>query len=422
MTLLEISQVWSLLHMVPIFLLFFRPKYSLRFTIITVSSIAVALVTICVVYIRIFRPENFILSALVFCTVPSLILFYLLSEYRDGRFFFTFCLADTSFLWISQITVLLDHLFGGTHVMLLISRLVMFPAFELLLWKKLRRPYLELQAYLPGAWWPITAIAAGYYLLLDFSAVPMETPLPSPTEVFRLLLILALMPITYLALLFSLHRQMLYYETQNHQDLLAAQVSALEGRITATQAAEETIQIERHDLRHKLLTVEDMIERGEKEDALAYIHTLQGEVGYAKPERWCANPLLDAVFSSYFAQARRQGIRVKAKLAIPETLTVDSSELSTVFANALENAIHACVALPEEQRELLCTCISHPSLMFEIANPYTGEVRFDQAGLPMASAPGHGIGTRSIAAFCEKHGACCVYEAKDGWFHLKLAL
>ncbi len=422
MTLLEISQIWSLLHMVPIFLLFFKSKHSPRFTIITVSSITVALVTICVVYIRIFRPENFILSSLVFCTVPSLILFYFLSEYRDGRFFFTFCLADTSFLWIAQITVLLDRLFGGTHVVLLISRLLLFPIFELLLWKKFRRPYMELQAFLPGAWWPITAIAAGYYLLLDFSAVPMETPLPSPVEVFRLVLVLALMPVTYLALLFSLRRQMHYYEAQNRRDLLAAQVSGLEGRISAAQAAEEAVRIERHDLRHKLLTVEDMIRRGEKDEALDYIHSLQGEVEYARPERWCSHPLLDAVFSSYFAQAKRQGIRVKAKLAIPEELPVDAAELSTVFANALENAIRACAAVPEKQRELVCTCISHPSLMFEIANPYRGTVRFDEQGLPAAQTPGHGIGTRSISAFCEKHDACCVYETKDGWFHLKIAL
>ncbi len=407
--------------MVPIFLLFFRSRYPRRFTVVTVTSITVALVTVCVAYIRIFRPENFIFPALAFCTVPSLVLFYLLSAYRDGRFFFTFCLADTSFLWIAQVTVLLDWLFGGTHVVLLISRLLMFPAFEVLLWKKLRRPYLELQACLPGGWWPITAIAAGYYLLLDFSAAPMMYPMPSPVDAFRLVLILIMMPVTYLALLSSLRRQMLYYDAQGKRDLLAAQVSGLEGRIAATRAAEETVRIERHDLRHKLLTVEDMIRRGETAEALDYIHGLQG-VEYAQPERWCADPLLDAVFSSYFAQARRQGIRIKARLDIPEELGVDAGELSTVFANALENAIHACAALPEEQRELVCTCISRPSLMFEIANPYEGTIRFDDHGMPQAQAPGHGIGTRSISAFCEKHDACCLCEARDGWFHLKIAL
>ena len=165
-----------------------------------------------------------------------------------------------------------------------------------------------------------------------------------------------------------------------------------------------------------------MIRRGETDEVLNYIHDLQGEVAYAQPEHWCAQPLLDAVFSSYFAQARRQGIRVKARLDIPEELNVDAGELSSVFANALENAIHACAALPEEQRELVCTCISRPSLMFEIANPYQGTIRFDDHGMPQAQTPGHGIGIRSISAFCEKHDACLVCETRDGWFHLKIAL
>ena len=39
-------------------------------------------------------------------------------------------------------------------------------------------------------------------------------------------------------------------------------------------------------------------------------------------------------------------IEVKACLTIPDELPVAAAELSTVFANALENAIHACSALP----------------------------------------------------------------------------
>lgn len=101
---------------------------------------------------------------------------------------------------------------------------------------------------------------------------------------------------------------------------------------------------------------------------------------------------------------------------------VRSAELSMVFANALENAIYACISLPEERRDLICTCISHPSLVFELANPYPGAIHFDRDGRPVAQTSGHGIGTRRISAFCEKHGACCIYEAKGGWFRLRIAL
>jgi len=418
----DISQIWSLIGAAVFFILIFQSKYPPRRTCLIIFATVAVLLPISLTVYAFLGQEHLMEVTLLCASIPSLILFYLLSEYRDGRFFFTFCICDTTCIWLMQVTNLLDRLFGGTYIMLVVSRFLLFPLLSVLLWKKLRRPYLKLQANLPGGWWIITTISALFYLLLLTTSIPVDVPFADRQELVQTLLVDILMPITYLAVLGSLHRQMLYYEAQSKRDLMAAQVSALEGRISAAQAAEETIRIERHDLRHKLLSVEDMIERGEKEDALAYIHSLQGEVEYTRPERWCADPLLDAVFSSYFAQARRQGIRIKAKLAFPEQLPVDAAELCTVFANALENAIHACAALPEGEREIVCTCISHPSLMFEVANPYQGTVSFDKEGRPRSMDPAHGIGTRSISAFCEKHGACCIYEARNGWFHLKVAL
>ncbi len=205
-------------------------------------------------------------------------------------------------------------------------------------------------------------------------------------------------------------------------EMLSTQVSALEGRLEAARAADEAIRIERHDLRHKLQAVAALVEKGEKDEALAYIGTSQARLDELKPVRWCQNPVLDAILAAYFNQAQRQGIQVEAALAIPDELPVDAAELSTVFANALENAIHACAVLPEGERKIVCKCIDRPSLMFEVANTCAGEVRLDRNGLPVARRQGHGIGTRSIAAFCEKHGAVCSYETKDGWFKMQVVL
>jgi len=416
------SFLWSMFHVIGIFLLLFEPRYPWRRTLAASFSATVALLALNIGLAAVIGLERIMSAALFTCTFPTLALFFFLSKYRDGRFFFTFCLSDTTCFWILQLTNLLDRLCGDTYIVLFISRLLVFPLFELLLWKKLRRPYLELQAALPGGWWMFTAVGGIYYLLIMAACVPVGAAMPGRADIIRLVLVMALMPLTYLTALSALSRQMLYYEAKESQNLLSAQVSGLQGRISAVQSAEEALRIERHDLRHKLLTVEDLIRRSGEDEALAYIQTLRGEVEYSKPERWCADPLLDAVFSSYFAQARRQGIRVRASLELPEELPVDPGELSTVFANALENAIHACAALPEERREIMCTCISRPALMFEIANPCQDGVRFDRAGLPVARNLGHGIGTRSIAAFCEKHDACCIYKVKDGWFYLRIAL
>ena len=128
------------------------------------------------------------------------------------------------------------------------------------------------------------------------------------------------------------------------------------------------------------------------------------------------------MFASYCAQAERLGIRTELSLAIPDQLPVSTEELSTVFANAIENAIHACEKLPREKRVIRCRCISTPQLMFKIENPYAGEVRFDDGGVPLAETKGHGIGSRSIQAFVRKYGAYCAYQTRDNWFTLTIAL
>ena len=101
---------------------------------------------------------------------------------------------------------------------------------------------------------------------------------------------------------------------------------------------------------------------------------------------------------------------------------MDAIELSTVFANALENAIHGCQALAADKRRLSLTCVCSPSLMIEIANTCDETAIFDTSGIPVSTRSGHGTGTRSIAAFAQKYDAWTSYEMKDGWFTLQIAL
>ena len=190
----------------------------------------------------------------------------------------------------------------------------------------------------------------------------------------------------------------------------------------AVKAAEDAIRTERHDLRHRLQAVTELVSRGDKKSALEFLDAAQKRLDEHKEIRWCRPPVLDAVFSSYFDQAQNQGISVEAKLSLPSTLPVDEGELAIVVANALENAIHANLSLPREQREIRCKMVGTPGVMLELTNPCTANVTFDSNGLPVAQKEGHGLGVQSISAFCQKNGAVCQFDLTDGWFRLRLVL
>ena len=213
-------------------------------------------------------------------------------------------------------------------------------------------------------------------------------------------------------------------ENQAHYNaqLSALQLSALQSRMDAVKATENTIRTERHDLRHRLQIAAELVAQGDKAAALDFLNTAQRKLDEQKEIRWCRPPVLDAMFSSYFDQAQRQGIRIEENLSLPDTLPVDESELAVVLANALENAIYANMQLPDEQREIYCRMVSAPSLMLEISNPCKEKVAFDGQGIPIARRQGHGLGMQSISNFCHKHGAVCQFEQARGRFRMKLVL
>lgn len=92
-----------------------------------------------------------------------------------------------------------------------------------------------------------------------------------------------------------------------------------------------------------------------------------------------------------------------------------------VLANAIENAIHACEKLPEDKdRFIRVKKVSSLQLALEIVNSYTGKVAFDENGLPISTETGHGLGTRSISAFVEKHDGMIEYNADDTLFRLRM--
>ena len=286
----------------------------------------------------------------------------------------------------------------------------------------LRPVYKALTHAVKSGWWTLAAIPVTFLLLIVMLGYYPKYYVDYPEMTFYLLAAEFAMITVYAVIVRSLLHQYQMAAVSRDMDLLRLQNSGLTARAEASRIAEEQIRIARHDMRHKLLTVAGLVEKGDNEAALRYIGASVEHLEKLRPRRFCSNPILDAVFSSYCAQAERQGIRMDLTLAIPDELPVNVDELSTVFANALENAIHACAALPQPQREIRCRCISSPRLMFKIKNPYAGEVSFDSDGLPQAEKEGHGIGSRSIQAFVRKYGAYCSYQAKDGWFSLTIAL
>ena len=421
MMLREISVVWSLFHVLVIFVALFESRYPHKKTLLLTAVFMGPLVLFNVWFFARFGPEAAGQALLLICTLPSVVFFFVLAKHRDARFLFTFCLADTVSLEVIYATGLLDFfLTDDTHLVMFLLRLAIFPLMEWVVVRWLRAAYLRMQRTIKKGWGGFALITALFYVLLTviFSYPTLVTQrleyLPGA------LLVMLLMPLVYGCIFSVLSQQQLLHETRAREQLLEMRAAMMQQRVEQTEQAEQRLAIQRHDLRHRFQTLDAMLEQGKTQAAREYIASAQATLQETAVRRWCLDPVLDAVFGSYFRQAEAEGIRIEADIDLPERMQVDVVELSTVFANALENAIHAVRGLPPEQRVIRCRCIRHPQLMFRVANPCAGSVRFDEDGLPLGEDGAPGIGSRSIAAYCAKHGAYCDYRVEQGWFTLQI--
>lgn len=359
---------------------------------------------------------------LLIATIPSCIYFFITSESRDGRYFFTFCLVDTVSIWFSLVTGMLDYLFRAGGLVNFFARILLCPLILYAVYRWGRRAYLGLLHSVKKGWWLLTATTAAVYILLIMVAAVPTSLRERPEDLPLAAVFSAFLLLVYVAIFYTLSIQKKLHDRDTLQNIFSAQASSMKARAGEICRAEKNLKIMRHDMRHGLNILEEFALKGEAQEALDYIGSTQRALDETSITHYCANPILDAVLSSYFRKAEESGIHVETHLHIPEELPVADIDLATVFGNALDNAILACSALPKKDRMLSCTCIIKPTLMLEVKNSFRGHVIFSPDGLPMATEDSHGIGSQSIAAFCKKYSAVYNYEATGNTFRLIITL
>lgn len=365
----------------------------------------------------------FLRLSLFVISVPGTLLVYKLDKSRPTTAVFHYA-TQLLFSVYCVITagIINTYLWDSATIDLLIL-LIMYPLIIVLEYRFLRTPFLRLSSVVEYGWGILSLIPCS---LLLFTFVIIFYPVhifKNPFGIILFYLLGALIVVIYISVFQYLSIQYRFQFANHNMELLTLQVNNLKEKTSEHAAAMEAIRIERHDTRHRFRMISSLLENGDTKAALEFIHTTQAQQqNEPKQTNYCSNPFLNAVLSSYLEQTKKEHIFLETHLAIPDSLPADAVELSIVFANALENAITACRKLPEANRRITIKCICQPTLMLEISNTYAGTVCFSKDNLPVSDKNGHGIGSRSIAAFCKNYDAYYSFHAENGWFSVKIVM
>ena len=417
----DISILWSFIHVLVLFIFLYESRFSKKKTLIWTLAVMTPLIVLNMILYLVLGPQ-LTGGALIMltCTLPSLIFFWIMAKHRDGRFFFTFCMVDTLSYEIMCITNIIDFYLGETYIFMFVSRLILFPLLEWFVYKQLRPTFLSVQQHTKKGWYTFAAVGAIFYVVLLLAMTTPTLITERPEELPAFIMLLILMPVLYLNIFFTLRSQQKIYEVNEQDNLLRVQVSNMTTRIEELNAAEERSKIDRHDFRHKMRTIVKLIRDKRFEELDAIANSYDKEASESAVKRYCSFAAIDAVLASYIKLAENRNIKVNMGLTFPNPLPLSEAELATVFANAIENAINACEKIDESKRHIEIQVIKSPRFMIQISNNFNGKVEFDRNGIPLSKAEGHGLGTRSIVAFCEKHKALYEFKADDQRFSLRI--
>jgi sensor histidine kinase regulating citrate/malate metabolism len=213
------------------------------------------------------------------------------------------------------------------------------------------------------------------------------------------------------------------FEMQNEQNILSVQLSALQARTETMKQAEENAMIHRHDLRHHLHLINGYLIENNTAEAQKYIVAMEETIDNTATVKYCDNHTINLILSSYINMAKNENIAVKTQAYIPKTCEIADMDLCIILANAIENAINACMNIKEtSDRKINISCKSkNDKLFIEVTNSFTGVLQFKN-DMPVTDRNNHGFGTRSIAATVEKYQGIYSFTAQDGLFKMNVIL
>ncbi len=124
---------------------------------------------------------------------------------------------------------------------------------------------------------------------------------------------------------------------------------------TEYKRAEEETKRFRHDMINNLACVETLMQEGKMGEAKAYVEALLGTVKELSPKVVTGDEMLDCIISSKWDIMQEAGILFTIDGVLDRGLTWQPIDICTVFANALDNAIEACMQV-EGDRRISLTC------------------------------------------------------------------
>lgn len=179
----------------------------------------------------------------------------------------------------------------------------------------------------------------------------------------------------------------------------------------------------RHDLANMVQTAYEIMENGtdgDKEAAKRMFAQLKTEVADIKIERFCENPLVNAIASNKAAECRKNDIEFDFDLCVPETVGIEEVDICKAYVNIFDNAINAAKAIDGKRYVKIKSFTDENDGMLYIS--CENDVAPDYDEKKKNRSGDHGYGLKILKDTAEKYGGQLVTSDKGSTFTVVMTM
>ena len=182
---------------------------------------------------------------------------------------------------------------------------------------------------------------------------------------------------------------------------------------------EERVRSIYHDLKNHLLVMES---RQNTEETRQMAENLRSQIADYEDYVHTGNDFLDIILKDKAANAREKQIDFSTMVDFHGIDFMEPLDISTIFGNAIDNAIEASEKLPEDRRLITVRAERIRDMLLIIVENNTQPGNHLTEGTTKKDRFVHGFGIPNIKKAVEKYGGQCSFRQENETYLLKILL
>lgn len=177
----------------------------------------------------------------------------------------------------------------------------------------------------------------------------------------------------------------------------------------------------RHELEHKLYTVQYLFEKNRNEEGIQVMKEMICELCGEARDISISQNIVDTIVSNIEEKYITEGIRIQKEILFPDETIVELVDLCILLGNLLDNAMEAAVRSMEKRVEISVR-EEYNCLYIKISNTFSAENSDVKAFTSKKEADGHGFGMRNIREIVGRYGGELITYDEEGWFYVGVVI